>query len=70
MITAIFDTIGQGITGFSTCLATSVTSITSMFWDTTNSVPTFLGTLSLIGLSAGLVFFAFKVIRRLLKRVG
>lgn len=69
-IAKMFDTIGAGITGFAKALGSAFTSVTSMFWDTTENNPTFLGALILTALSGGLVYFAFRMIRKLVRRVG
>lgn len=70
MISAIFSAVGDAITGFATCVASAVTSVTGML--VTESSGTYsltaLGTLSLIAVGAGLVFWAFRLIRGLVKR--
>lgn len=73
MISEIFQTIGEAITAFAQALASGVTSITSMFYTPgSGSDPgsmTFLGTLLLIAAGVGIVYWAFYLIRNLL-RVG
>lgn len=69
VISAIFNAVGQAISGFSTALASSVTSVTAMFYDSTNGL-TFLGVLLCITLGIGLVYWAFRVIRNLVKARG
>lgn len=70
MISTIFGAVGEAITAFSGVVASSVTSVTSMF--ITHSEGTYtltaLGTLLLIAVGAGLVFWAFRLIKGLVKR--
>ena len=72
MISAIFGVIGDAITAFATCLASAVTSVTSMFYTPgSGSDPgqmTFLGTLILVVVGVGLVYYAFRLIKGLLHR--
>lgn len=67
IISAIFGAVGDAITGFSNCVSSSVTSVISMFYDSTNGL-TVLGTLSLIAVGAGLVFWSFRLIKGLVKK--
>lgn len=70
MINAIFGAVGDAITAFATCIASSVSSVTSLF--VTESSGTYsltvLGTLLLIAVGVGLVFWAFRLIKGLVKR--
>lgn len=69
MVSDIFETIGDAVNGFATALASSVTSITSMFYTTgENAGLTFLGTLILVAVGVGLVYWAFRLIKGLLHR--
>lgn len=75
MIGSMFETIGEAITSFGTALANAFTSITTIFY--TPGVEgaagewTFLGTLSLVAVGVGLVYLAYRVIRRLISlRMG
>jgi len=70
VINDIFGAVGDAITAFSTCLASSISSVTSMFYDASGTTPqlTVLGTLLLIAVGAGLVFWAFRLIKGLIKR--
>lgn len=70
MINAIFETISSAITGLAGAIGDAVTGIVGMFWDSTGSTFTFLGTLTLVGLGAGLVFFAIRLIYRAVKGVA
>lgn len=71
MISAIFGAVGEAITAFSTAVASSVTSVTNMFITTGEGgavTLTTLGTLLLIAVGAGLVFWAFRLIKGLVRR--
>lgn len=70
MINAIFGAVGDAISGFATCVGSAVTSVASMFITQNNSTYelTMLGTLLLIAVGAGLVFWAFRLIKGLIKR--
>lgn len=69
MINDIFGAIGDSVTAFSTALSSSVSSITSMFYTTgENGGLTVLGTLVLITVGVGLVYWAFRLIKGLLHR--
>lgn len=70
MINAIFETISSAISGLAGAIGDAVTGIVGMFWDSTGSTFTFLGTLTLVGLGAGLVFFAIRLIYRAVKGVA
>ena len=67
LIENIFGVIGQVITQFANVLSSSVTSITSIFFDS-NNAPTLVGSLLLIAIGAGLCFWAFRLIKGLTKR--
>ena len=64
MISAMFTEVAAAITSFSTVLAQSVTNVTALFYDATNGI-TPLGSLLLIGVGVGLVYFAFRLIKGL-----
>lgn len=70
MISAIFGAVGDAITAFAQCIASSVTSVTSMFVAESSGTYTLttLGTLLLIAVGVGLVFWAFRLIKGLVKR--
>lgn len=70
MINAIFGAVGDAITGFAQCVASGVTSVASMFVTESSGTYslTMLGTLLLIAVGAGLVFWAFRLIKGLIKR--
>lgn len=69
MITTIFETISEVISKFATAFGNSVQSVVSMFYTAEGGL-TILGTLGLIGLGVGLVYGAFRLIRRLMKLRG
>lgn len=69
MISAIFQTIGDAVTSFATALSNAVSSVTSMFYTTGEGGGiTFLGTLVLIAVGVGLVYWGFRLIKGLLHR--
>lgn len=71
MINAIFEAVGSAITAFSGAVASAVTSVTNMFIVTGENgtvTLTTLGTLLLIAVGAGLVFWAFRLIKGLVRR--
>lgn len=65
MISAIFTTIGEAITGFAAVIGNGFTSIVALFY--TSDGLTSLGILSLLGAGVGLVFLAWGVIRGLMR---
>lgn len=72
MVADIFETITQAITNFASSLGSAVTSVASMFYTPANgSDPgqlTFLGTLLLIAVGIGVVYWVFRLIRGLIAR--
>lgn len=69
MISDIFQAVGDAVTAFASALASSISSVTSMFYTTgENGGLTVLGTLILIVVGVGLVYWAFRLIRGLLQR--
>lgn len=67
MIAAMFKVVSDTISQFATSLGSALTSITSMFWDAEAGTLTTLGVLGLIGVGIGLVYFAFRLIRSLMR---
>lgn len=69
MISDIFQAVGDAVTAFAQALASSIGSVTSMFYTTgENAGLTVLGTLILIVVGVGLVYWAFRLIKGLLRR--
>ena len=66
VITAIFGTITETITNFATSIGQAVSSVGNMFY--TNGEMTFLGTLLLLAVGVGLIYWAFRLIRGLIRR--
>ena len=67
MVSTIFETIGQAVSGFANSLGTAATSVVSLFWtagENGGGSLTFLGTILLIALGAGLVYFVIRLIIR------
>lgn len=68
--TQLFEQITQGITGFIGSLGQAFNSVVSLFWTTgENAGPTFLGMLILLGIGAGLIYLAFRIIRGTIQRL-
>jgi len=65
MISAMFTEVGAAITAFSTALGNGITSVIAMFYDSTNGI-TPLGSLLLIGVGVGLVYFGWRLIKGLI----
>lgn len=65
MITAIFQAVGQAITAFGGVIGNGFSSAVALFWNGTALTDT--GTLMLIGLGVGLVWFAVTLIMRLIR---
>lgn len=72
IVQTIFEVIGQAVTSFVTTLASAVNGITSLFYvEATEGNPahmTFLGVLLLIAAGVGLVYWAFRLIKGLVRR--
>jgi len=72
IVQTIFEVIGQAVTSFVTTLASAVNGITSLFYvEASGTDPahmTFLGVLLLIAAGVGLVYWAFRLIKGLVRR--
>lgn len=69
-IADLFAEISSAITSFMGALGSAFNAVTALFWTTgTNSGPTFLGLLVLIGVGVGLCYGAYRVIKGLLHRI-
>lgn len=70
MISAIFETITAAINGFAGSLTQAVTSVGALFYTpgegSAAGSMTFLGTLVLIGVGVGVVYWVFRLIRGLI----
>lgn len=74
MISAIFETIGQAITGFVSALSSALSGIADLIWvEGTSGAAghfTVVGVLMLVALGVGVVYGAFRLIRGLTKSVA
>lgn len=69
MIAEIFQTIGDAISAFASSLSSAVTSVTALFYTSgENGGLTFLGTLLLIAVGVGVVYWVFRLIKGLIGR--
>ena len=72
MISVIFEAVAEAITGFASAVGSAITSVAEMFVTqdaTTHAYSlTMLGTLLLIAVGTGLVFWGFRLIKGLVKR--
>ena len=66
MVTKIIEVVGQWVTSFTTMFVNIFETLVGIFYNAETGI-TLIGTLSLAGLGIGLVYFAYKVIRRLMK---
>ena len=69
MVTEIFSTISEAVTGFGTALANALQSVGEMFYSTAEGAEglTLVGTLAVIALGGGLVVWGFNIVRNLIK---
>lgn len=70
MINAIFQAVSDTVTAFAGSVGSAITSVTSMFITESSGTYslTMLGTLLLIAVGVGLVFWGFRLIKGLVKR--
>jgi len=72
MITAIFDAIGDIVTSFLAVLGNGITGVTTTIWDPTLNTGagglTIFGTFLLIGFGVGLVYWAFALVKGIVRR--
>ena len=66
MITQIMQTVTAWVTGFTTMFVDIFESLVKIFYTAEGGV-TLVGTLALAGLGIGLVYFAYRVIRKLIR---
>lgn len=67
IITQIFEVVSSVVTGFLTAITSALNGVVAIFWDATNGL-TFIGTLMLLGLGIGLVYFAITFVTRLIRK--
>lgn len=73
MVSTLFETITQAITSMVNALTSAIGGVTSLFYvEASGADPahiTFLGVLLLIAVGVGIVYWAFNLIRGLVRRV-
>jgi len=67
MVTKFWEVVVQVITGFTNALIGAFSNLTELFYDEQTGF-TVVGQLLLIGLGMGIVYFAFRFIRSLIRR--
>lgn len=67
MIVQFWETVVEVVTGFTNALIGAFSNMTELFYDSDNGF-TIVGQLLLIGLGMGIVYFAFRFIRSLIRR--
>lgn len=67
MIAQFWNSIVEVITGFTNALVGAFSNITELFYESETGF-TVIGQLLLIGLGMGIVYFAFRFIRALIRR--
>lgn len=71
MVADIFEAIGDAITSFAGVLGNGFQSLLALFYTSgENGGLTALGTLALIGVGMGIVYWAFALVRRLISVRG
>lgn len=66
LVAEIFGVIGDAVTSFVSILTSGISSLVSVFYTTgTNGGFTFLGTLAILGVGAGLVIFQLRQLNRI-----
>lgn len=68
MVAQIFQEIAAAITAMISALTSAITGVTSLFYDNEKGM-TFLGVLLLIAVGVGIVYWAFNLIKGLVRRV-
>lgn len=69
MVADIFTEIASAITQMTAAVTSAVTGVVPLFYDATAGNMTFLGVLLLIAVGIGIVYWAFNLIRGLVRRV-
>lgn len=68
MVAQIFEQIAAAITAMLSALTNAVSGVTALFYNTETGM-TFLGVLLLIAVGVGIVYWAFNLIKGLVRRV-
>lgn len=68
VVTELLTIVGAWIEGVFGWIADAFEGVLEIFYDTTTSAFTVLGTLLLLGIAMGLVFFALRYIRSLIAK--
>lgn len=66
MVSALFTAASDALTGMLGLFTDGVSGVGALFWNATDSQLTILGTLLVIPLGVGVVWFVFKFIRGLI----
>ncbi len=67
MVVQFWETVVEVVTGFTNALISAFSNMTQLFYNETDGF-TVVGQLLLIGLGMGIVYFAFRFIRALIRR--
>lgn len=67
MVEKIFETIGDVITNFASVLGNGFNSLIGIFYEAESGL-TLVGILALIALGVGIVYWAFRLVMRLLRQ--
>lgn len=67
MITQFWEAVVEVVSGFTNALISAFSNITKLFYESETGF-TVVGQLLLIGLGMGIVYFAFRFIRSLIRR--
>lgn len=65
MVSTIFEVISQAISNFVACLISAVSGLVPIVYDSATTSMTFVGTLLLIAVGMGIVYWVFRMIRGL-----
>lgn len=70
MVSTIFGAISDAITNMVSALTSAVNGVVPLFYDASGTTPqlTFLGTILLIAVGVGIAYWAFNLIKSLVKR--
>lgn len=67
MVASIFQVISDAVTNFVNCLVNGVNGLIPLIYDTSGTTPqfTFVGTMLLIAVGMGIVYWIFRLLRGL-----